>query len=840
MKQNKELFSHLNAISNASDQKKADLIKSFKLKFPQELQWLEMIEEPSNQTISEQFLPEIKGYQVSKSIGSGANGTVYLATDSQNNAVAIKTPNIWLNDDQIARFIHEGKLLSRLVHPNIAQVLDVGEFSTPQGKMPYIVLEYINGINIDQYCKKHQLGAESIVKLFKNVLAAIQFSHQKRVIHRDIKPDNIIVDSNGVPKLLDFGIATLDAEATHAMTQLTKTGEIVGTLAYMSPEQISGSHDLDSRTDIYSCGVVLYELISGHLPFEVDARQFFSAVNKILHETPKNITAFNQQIDDSLAAVIHHAIEKKPDSRFQTAHDFLKDLTAWESGDPIQSQQLSKWYWIKQAAKKNKALVTGTALAFLGLVTGLVFAVSFALKEKEARTLADQKAESNRQVIQFINDLFVNADPTESLGETITVKQVIQGAQYSVNKDLANEPQVEAQIRLVLGNVFDAIEVYPSALAQYQKGLARLNNKEELYFELATQRIKTLASSSQYDQLMQATSQLKSELSKSQLTESEVNAFNNKIMFQEATFYINNSQIDKALSLINQLKQQTDLDLSQQFAINKYRGYIHRDVGEFDLAEQLFRSELEKAKLSFGELHPVTLDLIQELALTLRQKNQIDDALVLYDQLILGLEKNYGENSLSILLAKINKATAYMYAGDFAKADEMTADLLPKMIKHVGSMHQYTLALRNIRGGALDNVGKWDEALALYQESLDLFLQSEVKDNFNIINIPHNMAVIYNKQKRINLAHETYQTYRPKCESMLTLENPLCIIMADSHADILIQLGEYQKAEELLAYSNPALIEKYGADHPRVAASNARLDTLKTRRLTENSSNEIR
>ncbi len=827
MKENKQLFDQLNAISEASGEQQRTLIETFKTQFPNDLQWLEMIDEQPNQTINDHFLPEIQGYQINKTIGSGANGTVYLATDNNNQAVAIKTPNIWLNDDQISRFIHEGQLLQRLAHPNIAQVLDVGEFSTPQGKMPYMVLEYIDGLNIDQFCQQHALNAEQVVELFKDVLAAVQFSHQKRVIHRDIKPDNIIVDQHGVPKLLDFGIATLDAEATHAMTQLTQTGEIVGTLAYMSPEQISGSNDLDSRTDVYSCGVVLYQLIGQQLPFEVDARQFFSAVNKILNETPKNITTSNQQVDDSLAAVIHHAIEKKPESRFQTAHDFLKDLDAWLAGDAVQSQQLSKWYWIKQAARKNKALVTGTALAFLGLLTGLVFAVSFALKEKEARSLADQKAESNRQVIQFINDLFVNADPSESLGESITVKQVIQGAQYSVDEDLSDEPQVEAQIRLVLGNVFDAIELYPSALAQYQKGLNRLDSQDQLYFQLATQKIKTLASNSQFDELMSAIKQLKSQLSTANLSQSEINAFNNKILFQEATYYVNNSQTEKALELVNQLQQQTDLDLTQQFAVNKYRGFIHRDNGEFDQAEQLFSTELAQAEIEFGELHPTTLDLVQELALTLRQKNQIDQALMLYERLIVGMEKNYGENSLSTLLAKINKATAHMYAGEFDKADEMTAGLLPKMVEHVGPMHQYTLALRNIRGGALDNVGKWDEALALYQESLDLFLQSESKDNFNIVNIPHNMAVIYNKQKRTGLANETYETYRPKCEAMLTKDHPLCIIMADSHADILIQLGEYQRAKDLLAFSNPALIEKYGADHPRVAASDVRLALLK-------------
>jgi tetratricopeptide (TPR) repeat protein len=594
----------------------------------------------------------------------------------------------------------------------------------------------------------------------------------------------------------------------------------------MSPEQISGSEDLDSRTDIYSCGVVLYQLISGHLPYQVDANQFFSAINKILNETPKNITTINTSIDASLAAVVHHAIEKKPENRFQTAHEFLKDLESWLAGEPIQSQQLSKWYWVKQAARKNKALVTGTALAFLGLLTGLVFAISFAIKEKDARAIADQEAESNRQVVQFINDLFVNADPTESLGEAITVKQVVEGSQYTVDKNLSDDPQIEAQIRLVLGNVFAAIEVYPSALAQYQKGLQRLKDNNQLYFELATQKIKALASNSDFEQLMQAIEQLKSQLSTAKLSDAEISNFNNKILFQEATFYANNSQVDKALKVINQLQQQTDLDTNQQFAVHKYRGFIHREFGEFDEAEQLFRSEWEKAKTVFGESHPITLDLIQELALTLRQKNKIAEALVLYDTLIEGMEQNYGENSLSTLLAKINKATAHMYAGEFAQADEMTAELLPKMVEYVGPMHQYTLALRNIRGGALDNVGKWDEALQLYQESLDLFLQSESKDNFNIINIPHNMAIIYNKQGHFLKSNELYQTYRPQCETILSLEHPLCIIMADSHADILIQMGEYQKARELLAFSNPALIEKYGADHPRVKASNNRLKKL--------------
>jgi len=823
-------FSELNAIANAPASEKPALIEAFKAQHPDHTAWLEVLEQPSETPADQGRFPDIPGYEISRLIGSGANGSVWQATNDNAETVAIKTPNIWLTEDQITRFKHEARLLARLDHPHIARVLDVGDYPTPQGSLPFLVLEYIAGQTIDQYVRDQQLSAHETVELFLPVLDAVQYAHQKSVIHRDIKPDNIVVNQQGEPQLLDFGIATLDADATRAMTQLTRTGEIVGTLAYMSPEQITAADDLDSRSDIYACGVVLYELISGQLPYQVDASRFFSAINVILNDAPKKITTCSPGIDPSLAAVIHHAIEKKPEQRFQTALGMANDLKAWLNGDPIQSQQLSQWYWLRQAARKHKALMTGAALAFIGLVTGLVFAVSFALKEQQARALADEQAESNRQVVQFINDLFVNADPTHNLGEAITVKQVIEGARYSVDQDLAEDASVEARIRLVLGNVFDAIELYPSAISQYDKGLGRLNEHNEVYFELATQRLSSLTSNSEFTAVQATIEQLSAELASASLAEPQRQLFNNRIMFEQATYLSTNSQTDRALEVLQQLQQQANLSFQERLDVDKNLGYIHRDQGELEQALAVFQRLLAEAEAEYGSSHPITLDLVQEVALTLRQQNRIDEALTLYQRLVAGMENNYGPNSLSTLLARINQATAYMYAGDFDTADEMTAELLPLMIEHVGPMHQYTLTLRNIRGGALDNVGKWDEALELYAETQELFLQSDSKDNFNTINIPHNMAVIYYKQARYLEADQLYQQHRPRCEQQLTGAHPLCVIMADSHAAVNIELGQYQQAAELLAYSNPALKETFGESHPRVAASNKRLALLEERR----------
>ncbi|MCX7545867.1 serine/threonine-protein kinase [Marinicella gelatinilytica] len=821
-----DFYSHLKQISQTNGPQRQALVEQFQKKYPDKLDWLDAVPKDSEAAIEPGFMPEIPGYKLVKLIGRGANGRVFLATDQSGRQCAVKIPNMWLNDDQLSRFHHEVKVLSRLDHPNIAKVKDFGDFQVADQKLPFLVMDYIPGIAIDRYVQQQSLSATQIIDLSLQVLDALQYAHLKSVIHRDIKPDNIIVKEDGQPILLDFGIATLGDDATHMLTQLTGTGDIVGTLAYMSPEQITGSDKSDLRSDIYAMGVVIYQLLSGRLPIQVDAGQFFSAVHDIINQTPPSLATINRDIDDGLAAVVHHAMEKNAKQRYQSVSELLKDLSAWLNQEPLSVAHLSSWYWLKQAARKNKALVTGASLAFLGLLTGLVFAVSFGLKEQQARSLAEQKAESNRQVVQFINDLFVNADPTESLGEAITVKQVIQGAQYSVDKDLSDEPQVEAQIRLVLGNVFDAIELYPAALSQYQKGLDRLETKDQLYFEIATQKLITLASNTQFEQLMLSIEQLKAQLHNADLNEREINALNNKILFEEATFYTANGKMVEALAVINELQQQTDLDLNQQFAVNKYRAHIHRQMGEVHQAEKLFRSELEKAKTVFGESHPTTLSLIQELTLALQETNKIDEALELYDTLIEGMKQNYGENSASTFVAKMNKATTYMYAGDFAQADVMTAELLPKMIEHIGPMHQFTLTLRSIRGGVLDNTGQLDEALAMYQETLDLFLQSESKDNYTTLIIPHNMAIVYNKQSKYQKANEVYKTYRPQCEATLSLEHPLCIIMADSHADILIQLGEYKKAAELMAYSNPALIEKYGAEHYRVIESNKRLKKL--------------
>ena len=307
-----EIIKALQNISAAKNQEaKTVLIAKFKHDFPENLDWLDMLADDKEKAFEkyQSHLPEISGYEIIKSIGSGASGQVFLAKDLTNNKkVAIKVPMVFLTADQMHRFEHESRLLSRLSHPNIAHIDKTGLIE--KDNLPYIVMEYVNGKNIHRYCRDKNLGFKQIIELFKQVLDAVQYAHNKGIVHRDLKPENILVNENGEVKLLDFGIALTTDNSTQQLTQLTKTGEIVGTLAYMSPEQVSGHDELDTRADVYSLGVILYQLLSDSLPYEVDAGKIFSAISQIIEDLPKKLTTQNQKVDARLATIVHHAIEK--------------------------------------------------------------------------------------------------------------------------------------------------------------------------------------------------------------------------------------------------------------------------------------------------------------------------------------------------------------------------------------------------------------------------------------------------------------------------------------------------------------------------------------------------
>ena len=816
-----EQIEKLNKIASCNKEERAELIQSFEANHPGHVSWLDVFKQPQDDSKNQIEMPVIEGFTMLRSIGTGANGQVYLALTQEGEQVAIKVPNVWLSNEQLNRFKHESDLLRRLNHPFIAKIHSVGEYIVRHQKMPYIVMEFIDGLNIKSHCQKFNLSQNDCIQLMTKVLEAIQHAHQNRVIHRDIKPDNIIVDQSGTPKIIDFGIATLAQESTQALTQITRTGEVVGTLSYMSPEQVSGAVDLDSRSDVYSSGVVFYELLVNALPHKINPAQLFSAISAIVEEPIKPITQHSVFIDEALAAVVHHALEKKTSKRFQSAHEFAKDLKRWLSNEPVESQALSKFYWIKQAAKKNKALVVGTALAFTGLLIGLVFAVSFATKEKAARALADNRAESNRKAVEFINDLFVNADPSKALGQAITVRQVVSSADYAVDKKLADSPLVESQIRLILGNVNHALERFDEAARHYDKGLALINETATLYPELMTEKIKLLGATSKFDQQLQLIDSVRL-----LMNEDQHSGLLSQITIEQAANFSVNNRTEEAESLLKNMQLKGQINPEHDIAAKKLLGTIYREQGRFSEAESLFRELVDNGVELYGTQHPITIDLRQELALSLRYLNRLEEAVVIYKRVVEDARTAFSDDSLTTLLARVNLVVVYMFQGDFEKAEIETADILPKMIEQVGTLHQYTMSTRNIRAGALDNLGRIDEAIVIYESALNDFAESENKDNPVALTVEHNMAIAYTKKDDYEKAANIYGLLIPKCFKQLSRDHRQCFIFADAMAEVEIELGGLEAAQRWLDYSTPGLIKVFGVDNPRVKASEKRQQKL--------------
>jgi len=335
---------------------------------------------------SSKTLPVIKGYKIKSKLGEGGMGLVYLADQLEpiRRQVALKVIKPGMDSKKvISRFEAERQALALLDHPNIAHVYDAG--TTDKGR-PFFVMEYIKGVSITDYCDQQRLNIEKRLKLFMQVCDAIQHAHTKGIIHRDIKPSNIIVSSDNdkaTPKVIDFGVAKATSQSLTEHTMFTEQGQLIGTPEYMSPEQTDiTSADIDIRTDIYSLGIVLYQLLTGALPFEPESLRAagFAEIQRIIREVdpPKpstklsslgqeanevaksrstEIKTLSKRLFKELEWIPLMAIRKERDHRYQSATEFAEDIQNYLEGNPLKAGPESKAYKLKKYVRRNKALL---------------------------------------------------------------------------------------------------------------------------------------------------------------------------------------------------------------------------------------------------------------------------------------------------------------------------------------------------------------------------------------------------------------------------------------------------------------------------------------------------
>lgn len=355
---------------------------------------------PSTAATRARSLPEEIGhYKILRRIGEGGMGTVYEAEQERpRRTVALKvirpgfaTPNL------LRRFEQESQALGRLQHPGIAQIYEAGTAETSFGPQPYFAMEYIRGSRLLEYSAAAKLSVKQRLELAAKIADAVQHAHERGIIHRDLKPGNILVTENGQPKILDFGVARMTDSDIQA-TQQTDVGQLVGTIPYMSPEQVAADPSaLDTRSDVYALGVILYELLAGKLPYDLRKKSLPEAVRAIREEDPTPLSSISRVYRGDIETIIGKALEKDKARRYASASELAADIRRYLANEPIVARAPSATYQLSKFARRNRAVVAGVLAVMVVLAAGATVSTILAIRATRAQQLAEERRVQTEQ-----------------------------------------------------------------------------------------------------------------------------------------------------------------------------------------------------------------------------------------------------------------------------------------------------------------------------------------------------------------------------------------------------------------------------------------------------------
>jgi len=700
-------------------------------------------------------------YKLIEELGKGGMGSVFLADQLEpvKRRVALKIIKLGMDTREVvARFEAERQALAVMDHPHIAKVYDAG--ATETGR-PYFVMEFVRGIPLTQYCDKNKLSTDERLELFIPVCQAVQHAHQKGVIHRDLKPSNVLVtvqDGSPVPKIIDFGIAKAIDHRLTERTLFTELGQFIGTPEYMSPEQAEMSGlDIDTRSDIYSLGIMLYELLVGVLPFDPKALRAaaFGEIQRIIRETdpPKASTrldglgetrktiadlrrtdpgALRKQLKGDLDWIIMRAMEKDRTRRYETANGLAMDIRRHMNDEPILAHPPRAAYKMAKFVRRHKGgFAAGTAVA-CALVVGLVLATAGLVRARRAeavaakeRDRASQEAKAAGQVSDFLVGLFRVSDPSEALGNTVTAREILDKGAARMKDELKDQPQVRARLMNTMGVVYMNLGLFePSAVLLGQA--------------LETRRLTLGPDHPSVSESLASLGQLSYESGRYREAE---RLFRESLDIRRKSsgdedLKVSESLNDLAMSLNEQgrydeaeplyrqalaIREKVLGDQSPEVAqsLNNLGMFLYRKKA-FAEAEQLFRKALGVNRGRFGQEHPEVSANFNNLGLVLRDGGKLTEAEEAFLQALAMDRKFYGSDHPLYANSLVNLAALQVRMGKYDEAKKNFDEGIGIRGKVFGEDHWDTATARSLLGGCLTKEGQYAQAERHLTKSLDI------------------------------------------------------------------------------------------------------------------------
>jgi tetratricopeptide (TPR) repeat protein len=809
-------------------------------------------------------------YRISRLLGEGGMGRVYEAEQEHpRRIVALKVIKPGLTHPKLLRrFEQESQALGRLQHPGIAQIYEAGTADSGFGPQPYFAMEFIRGESLLQYAESHQLNTRQRLEIVAKVCEAVHHAHQRGIIHRDLKPGNIVVDENGQPKILDLGVARVTDRDAQATLQ-TDMGLIVGTLAYMSPEQVLGDPlELDTRSDVYALGVILFELLAGRLPYKISSH-LHEAAQTIRAEAPEPLSRVSRAYRGDIETIVVKALEKDKARRYASAAGMAMDLRCYLTDEPITARPPSARYQLQKFARRHKAQMAGVAAVFIVFIAGIIGstweatrarqAEHAALAERDRATLAEQAA--TKQL-----DRALSAERSATAERNRAVAAETQSIQER-NRAVAEKQRADTEAETARAAETQSIQEQNRAVAEKQRAdteaaTARAVNdflRNDLLAQAgadtqARPNIKPDPDLKVRTALDRAAARIAARFNTQPLVEASIrqtigNAYNELGLYPDAQRHL-----ERALALQNRILGESDpitLSTMYDLANDLYRyqrklaqaeplfirvletrrrvlgdedpltletmnrlGDLYRFQGKDTQAEALLSEALAGFRRVLGEDHPWTLDTMNNLALVRRLQNKDEEAEALLSKSLEGSRRLLGEEHPETLIVANNLAVLYLNERRYAEAEPLFTNVLEVRRRVLGEAHSETRDTMTALVRLYYQQGKYEEAESLFSQSLERSRRMRGEEHPETLIFTNNLAALYQRERKYAEAERLFSGVLEIRRRVLGEEHQDTQDTLRDLARLYYAQGKYAQAETLATEVLEVTRRLLGPEHP--------------------------